>query len=507
MSTFVLDPGDGDAERGPAGWVSARVTDMRLTRLKLKDIGPFEDATFEIPEPQGSGELVLFEGPNGSGKTTIIEAIAVLLSGFWQRGDVSVDEAAQRMDEFPWLCTTPPLRSFLRRRREPRYAAAASIEHDGHSMNVVLTPSERLPSRGNETTIEWSERTYGNAVLARLDRFGTWVERDEPVEWAAFAYRAHQQSAELATAGPRDIDVAPLSGALSFGTHHPESGLLGQLLANLENERTKALVYSSEADERRRRELASVAESRKEAIRRFERVFSEVLGRRTTIQFSLDRQAPEILFDGEPIPIELLGEGLRSTMAWLSDLLVRLERVRWADVTRAPVDQDFWLILDEIDESLHPTLQARILPAVRELFPNARIYATTHSPFVVASAGQGVVFPIRPGADHRVRGDIAPMALEPGQSLEWVVTEIFEARAGFVDQKTRDLLDAHRREVRRVQRNGAIDWEAFLARRAALMELNDEVRAVVAIQEVPVRVEVDRHLRARADAQSDQAGA
>jgi hypothetical protein len=358
------------------------------------------------------------------------------------------------------------------------------------------------------STILWSDNSFANTALAKLDRFGAWVKHDEPIEWAAFSYRAHQPSAELGTTGPRDIELAPLSGALSFGAHQPESSLLGQLLANLENERTKALAYASEkSSDQRRRDLAQVAESRQAAIHRFENVFTDVLGRRTTIEFSIDRQAPTIFFDGELVPLDCLGEGLRSTMAWLSDLLVRLERVRWSDDTRSPLDQDFWLILDEIDESLHPTMQARILPALRELFPNARIYATTHSPFVVASVGEGTVFPIRPDRDHRVRGKVEPWALKPGQSLEWVVSEIFEAQTGFVDQKTRDMLDEHKRDVRRLEQRGTIDWSAFLARRAELMALNDEVRTVVAMQEVPIRTEVDRRMRAQADAQSDGAGA
>src|SRR5258706_16448708 len=51
---------------------------MRVSRIRFDGIGPFDNATFEIPPPpEGqTGELVLFEGPNGSGKSTIMEAIA-----------------------------------------------------------------------------------------------------------------------------------------------------------------------------------------------------------------------------------------------------------------------------------------------------------------------------------------------------------------------------------------------------------------------------------------------
>jgi hypothetical protein len=36
---------------------------MRIERLDLTEIGPFAEASFAFPEPQGPGELVLFEGP------------------------------------------------------------------------------------------------------------------------------------------------------------------------------------------------------------------------------------------------------------------------------------------------------------------------------------------------------------------------------------------------------------------------------------------------------------
>jgi energy-coupling factor transporter ATP-binding protein EcfA2 len=470
---------------------------MRVARLELTGVGPFEGALFEMPEPtRGTGELVLFEGPNGSGKTTLVQTLAVLLSGFWKRTDVKLEDAAKNMGDLPWLSTTPPVHGFLRRRHGSAAAVRVDLVDGTSSMDVRV---RARPVRNGDDGIVWSDDSGWNPVLAKLDRFGSWVEYgDTPVEWAAFAYQAHQPSAELATAGPRDIEVAPLSGALSFGEHLPESGFLGQLLANLENERTKALAYANEkADDARKLDLARTAGSRREAIRRFESVLTKVLGRDTTIEFSVDQQAPTILLDGEAIPLDLLGEGLRSTMAWVSDLLVRLERIRWADRVRSPIDQDFWLILDEIDESLHPNMQARIYPALRELFPNARIYATTHSPFAVASVGEGVVFPIRPDRDHKVRGRVEARPLRPGESLELVTDDIFQARYGFVDQPTRDDLDAHDRDVRNLERKKEIDWNAFMARRDRLMQLNDEVRTVVAMQEVRVQKEVLARLRER----------
>src|SRR5262249_47335347 len=158
----------------------------------------------------------------------------------------------------------------------------------------------------------------------------------------------------------------------------------------------------------RRQELERLAASRQHMLDEIARALSEVLDRKVTFEIPVGQHAPNVFIDGERIPLELLGEGMRSTFAWLSDLLVRLHRITWEDAARPPLEQDFWLILDEIDESLHPTLQMRLLPALRRLFPRARIYITTHSPFVVASAGEGYVFSIRPDAHHHVSGTIAP---------------------------------------------------------------------------------------------------
>ena len=130
-------------------------------------------------------------------------------------------------------------------------------------------------------------------------------------------------------------------------------------------------------------------------IRRMADALSLVVDRKVSIDFPSGRMSPRVRFDGADVPIQYLGEGLRRTVSWLVDLLVRLERTNWVDTSRAPTEQAFWLLLDEVDEALHPSMQARLLPAIRDLFPNARIYATTHSPFVVGSVDSGCVFRLR----------------------------------------------------------------------------------------------------------------
>jgi AAA domain, putative AbiEii toxin, Type IV TA system/AAA domain len=447
---------------------------MRISRLELDGIGPFEQAVFEIPPPpEGTtGELVLFEGPNGCGKTTIVQAISSFGGS---------DELIQRLHDQGELAEDigPPISQFVQRFRSDG-EAIVRIEHGA----------------------DWW-RTYG----FKPGRVGPWNGTPGPAfpasarrGWAAFAYKGHLPTPVIATKGPAEIDAPPLRGALSFGAVEPASAHFGQLLVNLDQEVAKAFreAHRDGLPSDRRLELERLAASRQRMLDEIARAISEVLGRKVTFEVPIGHHAPTVLVDREPIPLDLLGEGMRSTLSWLADLLVRLHRIPWANTACSPLEQDFWLILDEIDESLHPALQRRILPTLRNLFPNARIYATTHSPFVVASVGEGYVFPIRPDKKtHLVTGETKPKELLPGQSLSWIVEEIFDTPSMFLDEETQAGLAAHERDVKALRTKKSIDWEPFLKNRRWLMGLNDEVATIVGMREVPVQDVIRREQEQR----------
>ena len=63
------------------------------------------------------------------------------------------------------------------------------------------------------------------------------------------------------------------------------------------------------------------------------------------------------------------------------------------------------LLIDEIENHLHPNWQRRVIDALREHFPNVQIFATTHSPFLVSGRKAGEVYVCGRDQNNRVYVD------------------------------------------------------------------------------------------------------
>lgn len=450
-------------------WWVASLLPMRIARIDIAHMGPFEEASLTIPTPQGEGELVLFEGPNGSGKTTLLEAICGTLAAL-----------------------TGHHQGVITKKFSNRMRKGSNLEITWHGLSDDGTPWKAHPVHSGSFQSTFQQDEFSRfSVSRKLLEYRPDSGAKLPI--AMFSYHGAHNTPNLNSQGPKSLNISPVQGALDIEQEGVFSQHIGQILTNIESERTKAIVY---AKERSMPEMEERAKALKQSLQRMSAALSQMIGWHVEFQFDLQRQAPTVLFDGQPIAIGLLGEGLRRTFSWMIDLLARLESTQWEDATRSPFDQEFLLFLDEVDQSLHPTMQMRLMPTLRKLFSRARIYATTHSPFVVASVEEGYVFPIRPDPKtHRVNGEIEPQHLQGGRSLEAVVTDVFDAPATFIDEKTRHELEAHKNQVDALRAGKDISWDEFLTRRRVLHALGEEVGTVVAMREVPIRKRIEEKLR------------
>ena len=90
--------------------------------------------------------------------------------------------------------------------------------------------------------------------------------------------------------------------------------------------------------------------------------------------------------DGREVRSDLLSDGYRRLVSIVIDLAFRcalLNKVMYGD--EAYKKTHGTVIIDEIDEHLHPELQVRILKALHNTFPKIQFIVSTHAPLVMSS--------------------------------------------------------------------------------------------------------------------------
>lgn len=90
--------------------------------------------------------------------------------------------------------------------------------------------------------------------------------------------------------------------------------------------------------------------------------------------------------DGREVRSDLLSDGYRRLVSIVVDLSFRcalLNKVMFGD--EAYQHTHGTVIIDEVDEHLHPELQVRILKALHDTFPKIQFIVSTHAPLVMSS--------------------------------------------------------------------------------------------------------------------------
>jgi AAA15 family ATPase/GTPase len=91
--------------------------------------------------------------------------------------------------------------------------------------------------------------------------------------------------------------------------------------------------------------------------------------------------------DKPPYSFQTLSAGYRAIFDIYAELIMRTEYFKVM-----PQDLTGVVLIDEIDSHLHVSLQRLILPFFTNSFPNVQFIVTTHSPFVLMSTPDTIVF-------------------------------------------------------------------------------------------------------------------
>jgi len=313
---------------------STSLAPAKITRLVLRNIGPFDEAEFDFHKP-----WTVILGNNGSGKSTVLRALALGLSG----RDVDARRAA---------------RSLLRRGE-----LSGTIEVTVDSGATETTYETQLAVEAERIVVKASTAPLQAGTLAA---FGFPAIRGVPPA------EGFDPTAEESYTYPRVADVLPLI-----------RGGLDDRSTNLR--RWIFISYVRSQDET----LPAAARLRyRSAIDAFFKLV-DAMTPGFAVRFSrCDTETYEILLDtsdGE-IPLDYISQGMSSTIGWAGILIQRLSEIypERSDPENGPA----LLLIDEVDSHLHPEWQMNFVPTLKALLPNVQVIATTHSPLMVGNLGE-----------------------------------------------------------------------------------------------------------------------
>lgn len=183
-----------------------------------------------------------------------------------------------------------------------------------------------------------------------------------------------------------------------------------------------------------------------------------------------------------PIPVSHLSSGTGGSLLWIMWLALKMahhydfdagsqrDPDKWSEFKDSWDKKPAILLIDEIENHLHPTWQRRVIPALLEHFPGLQIFATTHSPFVVAGLKAGQVHVLK-----RDENGVVTASTEQRDVVGWTMDEILRGMMGVDDPTDEDTARAAA-ELRQLRNEGPrVDEKAEEQRQKRIQELRQKV--------------------------------
>ena len=128
-------------------------------------------------------------------------------------------------------------------------------------------------------------------------------------------------------------------------------------------------------------------------IKRLEHVFQIILDDgNVSLEFDYRNYSMQIKQKNRCFGMNELSDGFSSVLNILSDLILRMDRKRGINERNYAFNIEGIVLIDELETHLHVELQKKIFPFLTEFFPNIQFIVTTHSPFILNSVENVVVY-------------------------------------------------------------------------------------------------------------------
>lgn len=318
-----------------------------ITNLRINNVRHLNDISIPLSDKQM--KHLIFTGKNGSGKTSVVEALAVYLD--------KVFTDLYFYDREMWLHNTETKRDMAVKNGEAD-AEILKFEKEICRMKKEIEESRKGLdldfSNQRDSILALKEKYHYILAYYRADRI---FHAEQPKHIAKVQLRDNYELQEF----PRNEFVKYL----------------------LDLKMTEALARNNKKSEK--------ADEIQNWFERLEQLLKQIFADETVeLAFDEDTFEFHILQQGkEPFDFNTLSSGYQAVLDIVLDLIMRMQhQAQHSFAFNLPGI----VLIDEIETHLHLELQKNIIPLLTTIFPNIQFIMTSHSPFILNSLENVVIY-------------------------------------------------------------------------------------------------------------------
>lgn len=401
---------------------------MKLSKIEITYFRCFESLTIELRP-----DINVIVGANGSGKSSILDAIAIVLYEL-----VAANGAGGQRQRKAQGAALLPTDIYLDPSAEDAFAGRkpyVQIRATATDYYPVEDFSGKTPA-GESASLEWTEHirysapstfNYDTSIserLSTLNRYvrALWQEIGKspqaliPLPVVAY-YRAARRMEGMPAMG--DIFKVDFSRDKAFVNALDAAATLAamcQWFYLRENAELRANFKVQHGQDKKFFDLFAVRQALKRTIEGLEHIYFDGSPPRLMVKIREGDASFRIL------ELAQLSDGYRNLLALVLDFARRLAQANptWPNPLEAPAI----LLIDEVELHLHPRWQQTVIPGLRMAFPNTQLIVSTHSPAVLTTVRREHIHLL--GADHQfehIPDDVGTYGAENSK----VLAEVFGA--------------------------------------------------------------------------------
>jgi predicted ATP-binding protein involved in virulence len=355
---------------------------MRIEELHLQNFRGFRELKLTLPP-----DLAVFIGVNGSGKSSILDSIAILLDEYvndkfyLQEDDININSNKAFISTLVKVESQNKLYWEVGKNRDKTQFETNKKEIDNYAFEVIL--------RLNDNDDDEVKSLINNPIIQTDDN------NNFPLPIIVYYQTNRIFIKSSAIEDMSDEEIQNNDGNRLFGYQTAFSG-------NINDFRDFLYWFKQEEEyenEIRLREDANFRNPNLEIVRKALETFLEGF---PNTQFSdlhivrrrLSKPSLVIKKNGENLKLDQLSDGEKTLLMIVVDIARRLAILNPSITNPSELLEKGTgiILIDEIDLHLHPQWQRIVIPSFRKTFPKCQFIVTTHSPQVLSGVNRENVF-------------------------------------------------------------------------------------------------------------------